>query len=99
MTREHPHVVPTHSTTSVADVDTQIVGANGNRKYLLLVNDSDAVVYISVGTSASMNNGIRLEANGGTWEVSVTNGNLITDAVNGIRESGLGDKLVLATEG
>ncbi|MCP3684461.1 MAG: hypothetical protein GY861_17490 [bacterium] len=51
------------------DVDatsTEVRGGNGNRKFLILVNDSDEVIYISLSATAAMNEGVRLNANGGT---------------------------------
>lgn len=53
------------SGVSVAASSTQVVAANENRKEVVIVNDSDAVVYLGYGASAALNKGIRLNASGG----------------------------------
>lgn len=37
-------------------------------EYISLVNDSNEPIYIGIGAAAEMNKGIRLNANGGSWE-------------------------------
>jgi len=49
---------------------TQLIAANEGRKYLVLVNDSNEVIYASLGSAAVMNQGIRVNANGGSYEIS-----------------------------
>jgi 3-deoxy-D-arabino-heptulosonate 7-phosphate (DAHP) synthase len=76
------------------------LAANSSRKYALFINDSDAVVYLKVGAAAVSSQGIRLNANGGSYEMSFKNGNLHTGAVNAIAVTGaVGDKVLLVTEG
>lgn len=85
-------------TTPIAGVSTgTILAANVNRLYALFVNDSDSIVYLALGVAAVLNAGIRLSANGGSYEMSQKFGNLYTGVVNGI--SGQADKIVLVTEG
>ncbi len=89
---------PTHSAASVATTSTAVLAANPNRIYLLLVNDSDTPIYAKLGAAAVANQGIRINANGGSYELSEALGNLWTGAVNAI-QAGAGVKLLLATEG
>jgi len=88
-----------HTQVSVATTSTGILAANVNRRYGLFVNDSDAVIYLRLGTgSAVLNQGIRLNANGGSYEMASAYGNLHTGEVQAIH--GLtGTKVLLVTEG
>jgi hypothetical protein len=84
--------------TKIADTTTteQAIAANENRRGLLLVNDSDTAMYIRLGTAdAVVNEGIRLNANGGSIEFSAWNGVNYLGAVQVI--SG-GAKVLLVTE-
>jgi bifunctional ADP-heptose synthase (sugar kinase/adenylyltransferase) len=91
----------THTAATVAAAQSAVVlAANTARKYALFINDSDAVVYLKIGAAAVSSQGIRLNANGGSYEMSFKNGNLHTGAVNGIVVTGaIGDKVLLVTEG
>lgn len=82
---------------SVGAVTTAVLAANADRKYALLVNDSDAVIYIAIGAAAALNAGIRLNAGGGSYEMYAANGNLDTRAINAITASA--GKILLVTEG
>lgn len=62
------HLAPDLTTTS-----SRVLGVNLVRKYALLVNDSDSVAYLSLGASAEANKGIRLNAQGGSFEINATN--------------------------
>lgn len=73
-----------HTDVTVGTSTVELAAANANRTYLLLVNDSDVAIYIKFGAAAVLNEGIRINANGGSLEVSPRNGNLDTRAVNGI---------------
>lgn len=88
----------THTAVNVAASDTAVIAANPSRAYLLLVNDSDTVIYIKLGAAAVANQGIRLNANGGSYEMSAEAGNLYQGAVKGIH-GGTGNKVLLVTEG
>ena len=50
---------------TVGSTSTLIRSSNASRKLLVLVNDSDVVLFLSLGSPAVMNQGIRLNANGG----------------------------------
>ena len=92
-----PTITPTHSAVTVGNTTTAAIAANTARKYLLLVNDSDEAIYVKLGAAAVLNQGIRLNASGGSLELSVANGNLYAGAVNAICASG--SKTLLVTEG
>lgn len=108
VTRTHPFPVTVvkappsveniqHTAITVGTGSTALLAANPARKYALLVNDSDAVVYIFIGGAAVMNQGIRLNASGGAYEMAEVYGNLDTRAINAI--SAAGTKLMLMSEG
>lgn len=87
---------PASSVVNVGTTSTTLLSSNTSRKYALLVNDSDEDVYIKLGATAVLNQGIRINANGGSYELSLGNGNLYTGSVNGICLSG--SKKILVTE-
>ena len=43
------------------------------RQYCLMVNDGDADIYLGLDMPAEANKGIRLNANGGSYEINLTN--------------------------
>lgn len=86
-----------HTAVNVTTSSGQVVAANSSRKYLLLVNDSDAVIYIKVGAAAALNQGICLNPSG-SYEMGAGFGNLDTRAVYAIHGS-TGNKVLLVTEG
>lgn len=91
-------VTMTASNATVGTSSGVLLSANADRKYALIVNDSSATVYISVdGAAAVANRGIRLNANGGSYEMSLSYGNLTTVQINAI--SGSSGCNVIVTEG
>ena len=86
-----------HSVVNVGLATTEVLTGNPDRKSALFINDSDTVVYIKFGTTATLNSGVRLDANGGKYEMSVGLGNLWTGTVNAISSVDL--KKILVTEG
>lgn len=88
----------THTAIAVATTSTAVVAANTQRQYLLLINDSDAVIYLKLGAAAVANQGIRLNANGGSLEMSGPMGNIYQGAINGIH-AGAATKNLLVSEG
>jgi hypothetical protein len=90
-------LTPTHSTATATTTTGAMLASNGSRKYALLVNDGSVDVYLKIGASAVANQGIRLLANGGNYEISAALGNLFTGAINGITATG--SATVLVTEG
>ncbi len=91
------YLTPAHTAVTAAVTTTAVLAANTDRLYALVINDSDEVIYIKLGASAVLNQGIRLNASGGNYEMSMKLGNLYTGAINGISTSG--GKVVLVTEG
>lgn len=91
-------ITPTHTAVNVTASSAEVLASNANRKYALFINDSDAVIYLKIGVSAVLNEGIRLNANGGSYEMSSAIGNLATGAVNGIHGSS-GNKVLTVLEG
>lgn len=87
-----------HGTVGVLDSTGTVVSANADRKYLLMVNDSDATIYLSLDGAAVVSAGIRLNAGGGNYEMSFQEGNLFTGAVTAIHDAA-GTKNLLTTEG
>lgn len=84
----------TNLNVSIGTSSTQVLAANSNRKLLILVNDSDENIYVSLGGTATLNNGIRLNANGGSF---VLDNPIYKGVVNAISSSG--SKTLAGVEG
>lgn len=94
-----PYGTSTHTVATVTTESGVALAANGNREYALFINDSpDTVIYLKIGVAAVANEGIRLNAAGGSYEMSRALGNLCQGVVNAIH-GGSGDKVLLVTEG
>lgn len=95
-----PSVVTySHPATVVVGVSsTKVLAKNSDRKYALIVNLSDEVVFLKIGNSMSalLNEGIPIGPNRGSFEMSPHFGNLCQEDVYGICASG--NKLVAITE-
>lgn len=63
----------TPTKVSVGSSDTVVLTANGGRAYAVFVNDSDETIFLALGTLAVINEGIRLNANGGNYEIKKEN--------------------------
>lgn len=71
---------------AVGNTSTVVLAKKTDRKYVALTNDSDETIYINVlGGTAVSNEGIRLNANGGYWELDAT---MAINGVNAICASG-----------
>lgn len=77
--------IATGSKVTVGSSSTTALAANENRNFAVFVNDSDETIYLGLGT-AVLNSGIRLNANGGAYEINLTN--MYTGIVMGICASG-----------
>lgn len=88
----------THTAVNVTTSTGEVSAADVNRGFLLIINDSNFVIYCKVGVAAVLNEGIRLNASGGSFEMSRGNRNLDADAVNCIHGDS-GNKVLLVTEG
>lgn len=74
---------------------TPALALNEDRRFAVFVNDSDETIYLNLTGTAVMNQGIRLNANGGSYEINSTN--LYTGIVTAICASGA--KNLCVTEG
>lgn len=90
--------VISHLTIPVGTSATPVIPLNSNRNYGLFINDSDAVIYLVKGNSATISSGIRLAPYGGHYEMSPANWNLDTAAFSAIHD-GTGEKNLLVTIG
>lgn len=90
-------IIIAHTTGSMSDTSAAALAANNARKYALIVNDGGVTVYLNLGGTAVASEGIRLNADGGSYEISRDSGNLFSGAINGITSSGTAT--VLVTEG
>lgn len=61
-------------TFTLSATSRKVLDANPKRLYALLINDSGTEVYLRKGTiNAVYNEGIRLNTNGGNYEISLVN--------------------------
>jgi hypothetical protein len=88
---------PKHTAVTVGTGTTLALAANTGCQTRVFVNDSDEAIYLSFNASAVLNAGIRLNANGGSYEMAEKFGNLYQGVVNAISTSG--SKKLLVTEG
>ncbi|MVP00349.1 hypothetical protein [Paenibacillus lutrae] len=89
--------VSKHTAVTVGSSSTAINTGNSTRRYLLLVNDSDEVIYVNLGGTAALNTGLRINPNGGSYEMTAALGNVYQGVINAISSSG--NKVLLVTEG
>lgn len=87
----------TNTFASIGVADTAVLAANAARKWAAFVNDSANVIYLAFGTAAIVGSGIRLNANGGSFEMSKKLGNLSLGTVRGI--SGVAAQNLTVVEG
>ncbi len=87
-----------HSVASIATASTVALAASKSRVYVLLENDSDTDMYLMIGADAVMNQGIRINANGGNYEMSIPQGNISDLVINAI-QGDTGTKNLLVLEG
>ena len=85
----------TSTKVPVGTTSTTVLSANPNRRLAVFVNDSDTVIYLSLSSTAALNEGIRLNANGGMYEINLMN--LYTGEVSAI--SSADSKNLTVTEG
>jgi hypothetical protein len=76
---------------TVGNTSTSVLAAatNYKRQYGAFVNDSDETIYIALASVAVMNQGVRLNERGGSWELPKDNeGNVYQGIVTAICSSG-----------
>ena len=76
----------TNTKVSIANTTTVALAAGPGRQFARFTNDSDEVIYLGLGAAAVLNEGVRLTAAGGVFEINGTN--IFTGAVNAISTSG-----------
>ena len=74
---------PTNFAVAVTSTGKEVLAANSDRKYAVLINNSAVNAFVALGAAATTGSGILLKANGGTYEISGTRGNLYKGAING----------------
>lgn len=87
-----------HTEKLITTVSQIVVPASAERKYLLFVNDSDTTIYLNLDRPAAANSGLRLNANGGSYEMDTGAKNMSLMQVTAIH-SGAGEKRLIITEG
>lgn len=88
---------PKQTVVTVGTGSTLVISANTGCQTRLFENDSDEVIYLTFNVAAALNSGIRLNAAGGSYEMSEKFGNLYQGVVNAICTTG--GKKLLVTEG
>ncbi len=83
-----------HAAVTCTNATTAALALNGGRISALFVNDSTQTIWIAINQDAVANEGIRLNANGGSYYITDADGNLDREAVNCIVASGTGNLLV-----
>ncbi len=76
---------PTNSIASCSTASTLVLATSTARQYVAIVNDSATTTYLGLGVAAVGSNGIRLNANGGSYELDANN--LFTGAIYCISSS------------
>ena len=76
----------TDTKVAVETSTTVVLAANLGRKDAVFVNDSNQPIYLARGNDAVMNQGIRLNASGGSYEIN--RDNLFLGAINAIATGG-----------
>ena len=88
-----PVTTVTDSFATVGVATGVALAANEARANAVFVNDSSEVIYLSRGNAAVIGRGIRLNANGGSYEIDASN--LFVGVVNGIA-TGAGSNLTVS---
>ena len=81
----------TSTGVTVGSTSTTILASNTSRKSAVIVNDSDETIYLKLGSGATSNSGIRINANGGSATITK-----YTGIITGICASG--SKVAVVTE-
>jgi len=81
-----PVISVTDTKVAVEITTTVVLAANPKRHEAVFVNDSNKPIYLARGNDAIMNEGIRLNAEGGSYEIN--RDNLFLGAINAIAEGG-----------
>jgi hypothetical protein len=77
--------VVTNGSVTIGTSSTEILDALAARKYFVIVNDSDETIYISLG-AATVGDGIRLNANGGSYTDDMWTGAVFGRCTSGSKD-------------
>ena len=77
----------THAAITCTSTTGEALAENGGRISALFVNDGSDTIWIAINQAAVANEGIRLNANGGSYYIADYQGNLDRDEVNCITAS------------
>lgn len=89
------HAVADTNVVNVTSAGQAVLAANADRISAVLVNDSDADIYIKLGAGPALHTGILLMANGGSYEITAAN--LYVGEITAICDSAAA-KTLLVTE-
>jgi len=81
-----PIITVTDTKVAVDTATTVVLAANPGRKTAVFVNDSNQPIYLAFGNAAVLNQGVRINASGGSYEIN--RNNLFLGAINAIAEGG-----------
>ena len=73
-----------HTEIIVPEKSIEVLAANPSRVSALFINDSEAIMYLKFGATAQLNEGIRLNGFGGSYELTIQSGTMIQDEVNAV---------------
>ena len=88
-----PITTVTDTSVTVGVATGEALAANVARANAVFVNDSSETIYLARGNDAVVGSGIRLNANGGSYEID--GGNLFVGAINAIA-TGAGANLTVS---
>jgi len=91
-----PITTQTPTSVAVEIVSTLVLAANPSRRSAVFVNDSNKPIYLSLGATAVLNQGIMLPT-AGNRKFEINDSNLYLGVVNAIAEGGA--KNLTVTEG
>lgn len=88
-------ITPTQTQATVGVASANLVAASGTRKYLLVQNNGATDIFLNLsGAAATLTNGIKVAAAGGSYESS---GSIVTGAITAI--SSASNSTVIVVEG
>ena len=62
-----------HAAVLVTTLSGVVMAANSSRLMATFINDSDAIIYLALGSTATLNTGVRLNPGGGSFEITLLN--------------------------
>lgn len=83
----------TNTYATVGAATTEVLAENQNRMHVVLVNDSSQVMYLAFGADAVIGSGVRLNASGGSYEI--TPDNLYNGEIDAICAGGQANMTIL----